>query len=143
MAAPKKRAQQGPEEDLFVIPSKARAASSDYIKLQDLDECLLVIRATSPEAHSMATDNGTTEYVEGQVLVVEGAAEMAGEWHDLWVFPVVIRRLIKDNYPNPVIGWLGHGEASKGRNAPWVLLDPEADDIAKCREAFLKAEIPF
>lgn len=139
--AQKKPAAQ-PADDMLARP--ADVSSGEFIKLQDLEGCLLVLQATDTEVKTEVFENGPAEYIEGRCLVVEGANELADQWWDLWIFPVVVRNKVRHSHPRPIVGVLGHGEATKkGRNAPWVLEDPTEEQYEKARQAFVKAEAGF
>lgn len=138
MPARKKPAEQ---EDLFNTPGSL--PGGEFVKLNDLEDCLLVLQATTDEEKTEKFDNGEGTYIEARCLVVEGAAELANEWHDMWVFPVAVRGQLKRSYPKPVVGILGKGTAQKGKSAPWLLMDPTDEQQAAARNAYVKVEAGF
>lgn len=144
-AAPAAKKASGPAADeLFASPSDI--SGGDNIRLTDYEDCLLVIQSADGSEHEYEFSTGPGKYVEARLLIVEGAAEMAGAIHeDVWVIPAVLRGKVRNAYPKAVIGWLQRAEEplQKGQSAPWILVDPDDDDIAKAREAWLQAELPF
>lgn len=119
----------------------SQVSSSDTVNVPDLEGCLVVLQATGPES-TADTVRGPAQYIPARVLVVEGAAELAGAWHELWIFPKVLLGMLRKANGQPLAGVVGKGTARAGQSAPWILLDAEGGDMAKAQAAYDQATRP-
>ena len=129
---------------MSVMFTKASEASSGGLKLADLEGCLVVMKPDG-EPDTVQTAHGDGEYTPAKVLVVKGADELQGEWHDMWVFAKAVQGQLRGAAKNgaPLVGEVGRGDAKPGKSAPWLLLDPDADGLEAARAAYVKAEAGF
>lgn len=129
------------EDDLFVDPSSV-GLGGDFIKLQEFEGRLIVLRAKSGEEKTLMKDGEPVPYIEAELLDVE-ADDPA--WQDLWIFPVVVLGKVKNAYPKPMAGVLGkEAKPSKpGRTPAWTLIDASEKQRKAARAAYVKAEAGF
>jgi len=127
--------------DEFYNPSEI-PASTDQVKVADLEGCLLVLRPDGPESET-DVNGKMVPYAPAQVLVVEGARELAGGWHALWVFQKALMGQLRRAGGKPVVCVLGKGQVKPGQSPPCLLLDPTPAQVEAARKAYLAAEVPF
>jgi hypothetical protein len=127
------------KDDLFTLPEDVSAG----IKLEDIEGHLVIMRATG-EMTKIDTKIGPSEYLPAEVLDLDDP-ENAGVWQEIWIFSTGVGSQLKasQRQKKPIVGVIGKGEAKPGNNAPWLVLDPDAAQVKRAREAFVKADAPF
>lgn len=95
---------------------------------------LFVIEPTDFEK-DVKTVHGTGDAVRGDVFVLTGP-ETSEDYEDTLIFPRVLVSQLRKKIDKVVVGRLDQGEARKGQNAPWKLLEASDKDIEKAK-AFL------
>jgi hypothetical protein len=127
----------------FVTPS----AASGNLRLADLEGCLVVLRPTGPP-ETTTTAYGDGSFTPAEVLVVSGARELAGTWHELYVFAKAVQGQLRAaaKAGQPLVGTVGKGPAKPGQSPPWLLVDTDEDGLTAARAAYsaaLKSEAGF
>lgn len=97
---------------------------------------LLLIEPTAVET-GIPTSLGEKDAVRAYVTVITGP-DSADVYEDCLIFPRVLQGQVRSRIGQKVLGRLGQGVAKPGQNAPWMLLEATADDIAK-GTAYLEA----
>ena len=125
-------------DDLFTLPADAKGSG---VNMSDFEGRLIVVRPTGEETQ-VDTKMGESTYIPADVLDVE---DPESGWQSVWVFSAGVRAQLKAaaRQGKPIVGVLGHGTASPGKSAPWLVLDPDAKQIEKARDAYTKVAVPF
>lgn len=118
-------------------------SASAYVAIKDLlDE--LVLFSPSEYVEEVSTDFGTKDAVLTDLVVL---TQGGTEYTDAMIFQGSLIGQLKRRVPqlNPVtgqitregrklLGRIGKGEAKKGQNPPYILLDPSEDDKQMARD---------
>lgn len=125
-------------DDIFTLPADAKGSGAN---MSDFEGRLIILKPTGEE-QTVDTKMGESTYIPADVLDVESPQD---GWQSVWVFSAGVRSQLKAaaRQGKPIVGVLGHGDAKPGKSAPWLVLDPDAKQIAAAREAFVKADVPF
>lgn len=113
------------------MQAPATPGSGEKLDLKALNGTLLYI-TVGEHKRDIETSFGPADAIAADVTALDG--EHKGETYtDVLVFPrVLVSQLAKavgSSDPN-VVGRLGQGEAKPGKSAPWLLLEPTAEDMA-------------
>jgi len=113
-----------------MLRNASTPAPNSGVKLADFTGCLVIITPTSVGVEK--TSLGEREVTRVDLDVLDG--EQQGSYANVFVFGKVLRQQL--TVGEQVVGRLGHGTASAGRSAPWVLLPATAAEL-KVAEDFL------
>ena len=107
--------------DPFETPGHA-----DKIEWSDVNGNLLLFTVHSIE-RQITTVHGISDAVKCQVVILDG--DTAGNvLNDILVFPRVLQSQLSGRIGKMVLGRLGQGTKTPGKDAPWQLADPTDKD---------------
>jgi hypothetical protein len=120
--------------DPFALPSTG--GGGDY-KFTDFMEELLLIRPTSEDVMSTSV-SAETEVIRADVVRLDNDNEQV---EDLFVFQSALIRNLRKVLRGPnewVLGRLTKGTAKPGKSAPYILDQPNADEIARAQTVMVQ-----
>lgn len=108
------------------------ATPSTFIEWGDYSGKLLVVEPLDVEK-DVKTVHGMSDAVRANVYVLTGPGE-SEDFEDVLIFPRVLQGQTRRRIGELVVGRLGQGEAKKGQNAPWILLEANEKDLKKAQD---------
>lgn len=140
MALPKAVAENAPLDDEFALPSETKG---EGLGIGDFEGHLVILRAAGAETQ-MDTSFGESTYIPSQILDVDGDLTPEG-FEDIWVWSAGVRSQLKSatKAGKPIVGVVGKGTAKPGKSAPWLIIEPDAAQLAEAKKAYTKYNTPF
>lgn len=123
---------------VFATPSEAPASDGWKFATEENIGSLFVIEPKSEEEKDNEFGPGMTKYIVADVTEIDEDDPTESETHtDVWIFQKwiqgAIRHLIADG--GMALGRLGQdADKGRGKNAAWILEDPDEDDIETATE---------
>jgi hypothetical protein len=130
------------------MKAPAEPSSGEKLDLDGLNGTLLYI-SVHELVKDIETSFGKTNAIRADVVALDGARK-GNTFEDTYIFPKVLISQLTPDIGESVVGRLGKGDAKPGKSAPWLLLAPNADDLAVgeryeayAAEQAAKASAPF
>ncbi len=107
----------------------AASAGGGLPEWEELKGKLLVIEPEEFEA-GVTTTHGTADVVRGNLYAINAKGETVTEYEDTAIFPKALVSSLKRKIGTYVVGVLTQGEKQPGKNAPWILAEPNDKHLA-------------